>query len=63
MVEGFFVKDTKERSSGTFSGLASPSPNPGRFNDGDILQLGADYQGGAEDIYKSVKIKIELSRE
>ncbi|KAG6807353.1 hypothetical protein H0H92_007887 [Tricholoma furcatifolium] len=33
------------------------------MKDGDVLQLGVDYQGGAEDIYKSVKIKIELGRE
>ncbi|KAF9439636.1 hypothetical protein P691DRAFT_780222, partial [Macrolepiota fuliginosa MF-IS2] len=25
--------------------------------------LGVDYQGGAEDIYKSVKIKVEIGRE
>ena len=45
----------------TTTDLTSPTPSPGRFN--DILQLGADYQGGAEDIYKIVKIKIELGRE
>jgi len=27
------------------------------------LQLGVDYQGGTEDIYKSVKIRIEVGRE
>ena len=45
----------------TTTGLASPTPSPDRFN--DILQLGADYQGGAEDICQSVKIKIEPGRE
>ena len=29
----------------------------------DILQLGVDYQGGPEDIYKSVKIRVEIGRE
>jgi hypothetical protein len=33
------------------------------MKDGDILQLGVDYQGGAEDIYKSVKIRVEVGRE
>lgn len=44
----------------------SPANNeskPFNIKDGDILQLGVDYQGGAEDIYKSVKIRIELGRE
>jgi hypothetical protein len=63
----FFVKDTKS-SSGTFLNhvrlsLANTESKPFQIKDGDILQLGVDYQGGAEDIYKSVKIKIELGRE
>ena len=63
----FFVKDTKS-SSGTFLNhvrlsVANTESRPFQIKDGDILQLGVDYQGGAEDIYKSVKIKIELGRE
>jgi E3 ubiquitin-protein ligase DMA1/2 len=63
----FFVKDTKS-SSGTFLNhvrlsIANTESRPFQIKDGDILQLGVDYQGGAEDIYKSVKIKIELGRE
>ncbi|KAK0470923.1 SMAD/FHA domain-containing protein [Armillaria novae-zelandiae] len=63
----FFVKDTKS-SSGTFLNHVRLSPantesRPHQIKDGDILQLGVDYQGGAEDIYKSVKIRIELGRE
>jgi len=63
----FFVKDTKS-SSGTFLNHVRLSPantesKPFQIKDGDILQLGVDYQGGAEDIYKSVKIRIELGRE
>lgn len=27
------------------------------------MQLGVDYQGGTEDIYKSVKIRVEVGRE
>ncbi|KAG6818768.1 hypothetical protein H0H93_001980, partial [Arthromyces matolae] len=63
----FFIKDTKS-SSGTFLNHVRLSPantesRPFQVKDGDILQLGVDYQGGTEDIYKSVKIRIELGRE
>ncbi|KAF8885372.1 hypothetical protein CPB84DRAFT_131767 [Gymnopilus junonius] len=63
----FFVKDTKS-SSGTFLNHVRLSPantesRPFQLKDGDILQLGVDYQGGAEDIYKSVKIRVEIGRE
>jgi hypothetical protein len=63
----FYVKDTKS-SSGTFLNHVRLSPantesRPFQIKDGDILQLGVDYQGGTEDIYKSVKIRIEIGRE
>lgn len=63
----FFIRDTKS-SSGTFLNHLRLSPaghesRPYQLRDGDILQLGVDYQGGSEDIYKSVKIKIEVGRE
>lgn len=63
----FYIKDTKS-SSGTFLNHVRLSPantesRPYQIKDGDILQLGVDYQGGTEDIYKSVKIRIELGRE
>ncbi|KAE9389398.1 hypothetical protein BT96DRAFT_1003298 [Gymnopus androsaceus JB14] len=63
----FFIKDTKS-SSGTFLNRIRLSPagaesRPHQIRDGDTLQLGVDYQGGSEDIYKSVKIRIELGRE
>ena len=63
----FYIKDTKS-SSGTFLNHVRLSPagqesRPYQIKDGDILQLGVDYQGGAEDIYKSVKIRLELGRE
>jgi hypothetical protein len=32
------------------------------LKDGDIVQLGVDYQGGAEEIYRSVKMKFEVNR-
>lgn len=63
----FFIKDTKS-SSGTFLNHVRLSPantesRPSDLKDGDLLQLGVDYQGGTEDIYKCVKIKIEVGRE
>ena len=63
----FFIKDTKS-SSGTFLNHVRLSPansesRPHQIKDGDILQLGVDYQGGTEDMYKSVKIRIEVGRE
>ncbi|KAJ7176991.1 SMAD/FHA domain-containing protein [Mycena filopes] len=63
----FFIRDTKS-SSGTFLNHVRLSPantesRPHPLKDGDILQLGVDYQGGTEDIYKSVKIRVELGRE
>jgi len=63
----FFIRDTKS-SSGTFLNhvrlsAANVESRPFHIRDGDILQLGVDYQGGAEDIYKSVKIRVEMGRE
>ncbi|KAF8186592.1 SMAD/FHA domain-containing protein [Mycena galopus ATCC 62051] len=63
----FLIRDTKS-SSGTFLNHVRLSPanaesRPHPLKDGDILQLGVDYQGGAEDIYKSVKIRVEIGRE
>lgn len=62
----FFIKDTKS-SSGTFLNhirLSGPGieSRPFPLKDGDILQLGVDYQGGTEEIYRCVKMKVELNR-
>jgi len=32
------------------------------LKDGDILQLGIDFKGGEEQIFRCVKIRIELNR-
>lgn len=63
----FFIKDTKS-SSGTFLNhvrLSTPNAESRAhpLKDGDVLQLGVDYQGGTEEIYKCVKMRIELGRE
>ena len=63
----FYIKDTKS-SSGTFLNHVRLSPasqdsRPFELKDGDTLQLGVDYQGGTEDIYKCVRIRVEIGRE
>ncbi|QRV95257.1 E3 ubiquitin-protein ligase DMA2 [Ceratobasidium sp. AG-Ba] len=63
----FLIRDTRS-SSGTFlnhTRLSAPNieSRPQELHDGDIIQLGVDYQGGAEEIYRCVKIRVELGRE
>lgn len=60
------LRDTAS-SSGTFLNhirLSSPSveSRPFPLKDGDVIQLGVDYQGGTEEIYRCVKIRVELNR-
>lgn len=63
---GWFIRDLKS-SSGTFlnhirlSGAGMES-RPFPLRDGDVLQLGVDYQGGTEEIYRCVKMRVELNR-
>jgi pSer/pThr/pTyr-binding forkhead associated (FHA) protein len=62
----WFVKDVKS-SSGTFLNhirLSAPGMESKAFplNDGDILQLGIDFKGGEEQIFRCVKIRVELNR-
>ncbi|CAG8574267.1 6780_t:CDS:2, partial [Scutellospora calospora] len=62
----FYIRDTKS-SSGTFLNhqrLSAPSAEskPFELNDGDVVQLGVDYQGGTEEIYRCVKMRVELNR-
>ncbi|WVN86259.1 uncharacterized protein L203_101421 [Cryptococcus depauperatus CBS 7841] len=63
----FYIRDTKS-SSGTFLNhirLSSPNTEsrPMMLKDGDILQLGVDYQGGTEEMFKCVKMRVEVGRE
>ncbi|CAO3567321.1 unnamed protein product [Mortierella alpina] len=32
------------------------------LKDGDVIQLGVDYQGGTQEIYRCVKMRLELNR-
>lgn len=62
----FYIRDTKS-SSGTFLNhirLSAPGveSRPFALKDGDVLQLGVDYQGGTEEIYRCVKMRVELNR-
>ena len=62
----FFIRDTKS-SSGTFlNHIRLSGPNleskPFAIKDGDVVQLGVDYQGGTEEIYRCVKMHVELNR-
>lgn len=62
----WFVKDVKS-SSGTFLNhvrLSSPGSEsrPYPVNDGDVVQLGIDFKGGEEVIFRCVKIRIECNR-
>jgi hypothetical protein len=59
-----YLKDTAS-SSGTFLNHMRLSPSgkesrPYPLKDNDIIQLGIDYQGKSEDIYKCVIIKIVI---
>ncbi|OAD72550.1 hypothetical protein PHYBLDRAFT_99811, partial [Phycomyces blakesleeanus NRRL 1555(-)] len=61
-----YIKDTRS-SSGTFLNhirlsSANHESRPTQIQDGDIVQLGIDYQGGQEEIYRSVRMRFELNR-
>ncbi|EGS20839.1 uncharacterized protein CTHT_0026770 [Thermochaetoides thermophila DSM 1495] len=62
----WYIKDVKS-SSGTFLNHIRLSPpgtesKPFPVNDGDIVQLGIDFKGGEEAIFRCVKMRLELNR-
>ncbi|KAI8394059.1 SMAD/FHA domain-containing protein [Radiomyces spectabilis] len=62
----FYIRDIKS-SSGTFLNhvrLSAPNQasRPCELKDGDIVQLGVDYHGGSQEIYRCVRMRIELNR-
>ena len=62
----WYIKDVRS-SSGTFLNhirLSQPSAESRPFpvNDGDVVQLGIDFKGGEEMIFRCVKIRIECNR-
>ncbi|WFD32366.1 hypothetical protein MSPP1_003411 [Malassezia sp. CBS 17886] len=61
-----YVRDTKS-SSGTFLNHLRLSPagvasRPFAVRDGDVLQFGIDYRGGQEEIFRCIKLRIEIDR-
>ncbi|AAS51493.1 ACR267Cp [Eremothecium gossypii ATCC 10895] len=62
----WYVRDVKS-SSGTFLNQmrlaqASVMSKDYPLKDGDILQLGMDFRGGTEEIYRCVKMRVELNK-
>lgn len=62
----WYVKDLKS-SSGTFLNHVRLSPAGIESADtplqnGDILQLGMDFRGGIEDIFRCVKMRVEINK-
>lgn len=62
----WYIKDVKS-SSGTFLNhirLSQPSveSRPFPVKDGDVVQLGIDFRGGEEMIFRCVKIRVECNR-
>lgn len=60
----FYIRDTAS-SSGTFVNYerlsrANEKSDPFQIRDGDILQLGVNYQGGQESIYQNVGIRVHI---
>jgi pSer/pThr/pTyr-binding forkhead associated (FHA) protein len=61
-----YVKDTAS-SSGTFLNHTRLSQQniasaPVKLRDGDCLQLGVEYRGGEEEVYRCVRMRIEIDR-
>ncbi|GMM43805.1 ubiquitin-conjugating protein [Pichia kluyveri] len=54
-------------SSGTFVNQVRLSPPneaskiPIKLNDGDLVQFGVDYRGGSEDVYRAVRMRVEIN--
>ncbi|CCE79412.1 Piso0_001473 [Millerozyma farinosa CBS 7064] len=62
----WFLKDCKS-SSGTFLNhirlsRASEESTLMPLMDGDIIQLGMDYRGGTEEVYRCVKMRCEFNK-
>ncbi|KAI8053200.1 SMAD/FHA domain-containing protein, partial [Syncephalis plumigaleata] len=62
----FYIRDTSS-SSGTFLNHTRLSAqnvrsDAHRLRDGDCLQLGVEYRGGEEEIYRCVRMRVELNR-
>ncbi|CAO3591332.1 unnamed protein product [Absidia cylindrospora] len=61
-----YIKDTGS-SSGTFVNRARLSPantasRPYTIQDGDLIQMGVDYKGGGQAMYRAVRMRFEVDR-
>lgn len=61
----WYIQDVKS-SSGTFINhirLSPPNETSERvqLRDSDILQLGVDYRGGSEDVFRCVRVRVETN--
>ncbi|KAI9247241.1 SMAD/FHA domain-containing protein [Sporodiniella umbellata] len=56
-----YIKDTGS-SSGTFVNQSRLKNDPQELVDGDLIQLGRDFKGGLESMYRAVKIRLEVNR-
>ncbi|SAM09311.1 hypothetical protein [Absidia glauca] len=61
-----YIKDSGS-SSGTFVnrarlGAANTTSRPFVIQDGDLIQLGVDYKGGVQPMYRAVRIRFEVDR-
>lgn len=55
-----YIRDVGS-SSGTFINRARlPSASKREIKDGDVIQLGVDYQGGVEPMYRAVRIRVQV---
>ncbi|KAI9475980.1 MAG: hypothetical protein EXX96DRAFT_540543 [Benjaminiella poitrasii] len=63
-----YIKDSGS-SSGTFvnhtrlSSANTESDVPHEIVDGDLIQLGMDYKGGVEPVFRAVKMRLEVDRQ
>ncbi|KAI8366895.1 SMAD/FHA domain-containing protein [Blakeslea trispora] len=62
-----YIKDSGS-SSGTFvnhirlTAANTESTSPHEILDGDLIQLGVDYKGGIEPMYRAVRMRLEVNR-
>jgi pSer/pThr/pTyr-binding forkhead associated (FHA) protein len=62
-----YIKDSGS-SSGTFvnhirlTAANTESAKPHEIVDGDLIQLGVDYKGGLEPMYRAVRMRLEVNR-
>ncbi|CAO3665423.1 unnamed protein product [Rhizopus stolonifer] len=59
--EKVYIRDSHS-SSGTFVNHSRLGESSQELVDGDLVQLGVDYKGGLESMYRAVKMRLEINR-